>query len=543
MSNDGEAINTTCMHKKKKIGEGSYGVVYTGFFKDDKDKKLYAVKRNYKETTSSWLGNIHEADVLARLKGCQFIVNLHKMAIHDPFDESNPMTPNLSSKKDMSEDKLHFIMEYVSTSGDDYLRSEHFSYPNSRLILTQVLLGLHYMHKNKIIHRDLKPANILINFSNGVPYAKICDFGMSCNYNTCVPATPGVVTCWYRAPEICFGHKDYDYASDVWSFGCLVYEFFTQRAWLSGVGDENSKIFNSIVNKLEEAPSEEDLTYLKSKAYKKLTIKTNDILKGKRTSFGSQLKNRTNIIPEYESSMESSLDDLVDLLRQCLQINPTKRITLDGILRHKFFSVYGDYISSMLHTHLTHPFIDQVIINSCKERTWAAVELINIYNTEIARSWFSDIILFHGMDLFDRYIYWASSAENDKVELYDSENELHGKIHTKDETELRLWACIYVMHKYYCTLQHPKRWTDFFPQKFLGSRKQEFEQQAEAFEYCLIKNVCKYKVYRETLYEMFDKFEQKPKGNDIAKLLTYYCGTQNYLGTYEKLFQEAMYSK
>ena len=29
---------------------------------------------------------------------------------------------------------------------------------------------------------------------------------------------------WYRAPEIALIEKQYDYASDMWSFGCIIHE-------------------------------------------------------------------------------------------------------------------------------------------------------------------------------------------------------------------------------------------------------------------------------------------------------------------------------
>ena len=29
---------------------------------------------------------------------------------------------------------------------------------------------------------------------------------------------------WYRAPEICLVERQYDQASDMWSFGCIVHE-------------------------------------------------------------------------------------------------------------------------------------------------------------------------------------------------------------------------------------------------------------------------------------------------------------------------------
>jgi serine/threonine protein kinase len=35
--------------------------------------------------------------------------------------------------------------------------------------------------------------------------------------------TEGVATRWYRAPEVLLGSKSYEYAADVWSFGCIIF--------------------------------------------------------------------------------------------------------------------------------------------------------------------------------------------------------------------------------------------------------------------------------------------------------------------------------
>ena len=43
-------------------------------------------------------------------------------------------------------------------------------------IITQVVLGLAYLHREGIIHRDIKPSNILMNSEGAV---KIADFDVS----------------------------------------------------------------------------------------------------------------------------------------------------------------------------------------------------------------------------------------------------------------------------------------------------------------------------------------------------------------------------
>ena len=82
-----------------------------------------------------------------------------------------------------------------------------------------ILVGLNDMHKKGIIHRDIKPANILLH--NGI--AKIADFGFAKFYNQPEKTPCNVGTPLYMSPEI-FKFTQYSFKSDVWAFGCLMYE-------------------------------------------------------------------------------------------------------------------------------------------------------------------------------------------------------------------------------------------------------------------------------------------------------------------------------
>lgn len=57
--------------------------------------------------------------------------------------------------------------------------------------------------------------------------------------------TEGVVTIWYRAPEILFGSCYYGEAVDVWSLGCILAELYLRIPIFRGdaVIDQLSKIF------------------------------------------------------------------------------------------------------------------------------------------------------------------------------------------------------------------------------------------------------------------------------------------------------------
>ncbi len=100
----------------------------------------------------------------------------------------------------------------------------------------QVAAALQAVHEKGIIHRDLKPANIKIT-NDGI--VKVLDFGLAKQSQDSVPHAelhtitadhtgPGVVvgTAAYMSPEQARGW-DVDRRTDVWSFGCVLFEMLT----------------------------------------------------------------------------------------------------------------------------------------------------------------------------------------------------------------------------------------------------------------------------------------------------------------------------
>ena len=85
--------------------------------------------------------------------------------------------------------------------------------------------GMKYLEAQHIIHRDLACRNCLVN-SNEI--VKVCDFGMarftSYDFYQADPSTQLPVK--WSAPEV-IKHKSFTNKSDIWSFGCCMYEIFT----------------------------------------------------------------------------------------------------------------------------------------------------------------------------------------------------------------------------------------------------------------------------------------------------------------------------
>jgi eukaryotic-like serine/threonine-protein kinase len=135
--------------------------------------------------------------------------------------------PNICTLHDVGPDYL--VMEYV----EGMPLGGPVPVPEALRIADQILAALDHAHRRGVVHRDLKPANILVT-RQGV---KLLDFGLAriqqavgrADLTMAGSATaPGMLlgTLHYMSPEQLEG-KDADERSDLFSFGCVLYELVT----------------------------------------------------------------------------------------------------------------------------------------------------------------------------------------------------------------------------------------------------------------------------------------------------------------------------
>src|SRR5262249_53100407 len=156
--------------------------------------------------------------------------------------------PNIAAIYDVAEiDNTRFlVLELIE--GEtlvERIRRGPIPVAEALTIASRVCEALEVAHEKRIIHRDLKPANVKITPDGKV---KVLDFGLAkalehartetaSNSPTLLSlaSVPGLIlgTAGYMSPEQARGH-DVDQRTDIFSFGCLLFETLTARQPFQG---------------------------------------------------------------------------------------------------------------------------------------------------------------------------------------------------------------------------------------------------------------------------------------------------------------------
>ncbi len=204
-----------------EIGQGGMGVIYKAHQKLlDKTVAIKMLNLNdVKE--SSWIRFQQEARSLSNLRHPNIIM------IHD-FGMTTDGRP-------------YMVMDYVEGKTLSQLLEAQGPMPlsDSLSVFTQICEAMVHAHDAGILHRDLKPANIMIRERAGKLEVTVLDFGIA-KVVTDEAQTRGVTQTGdligsplYMSPEQCNGLK-LERSSDVYSFGCIMYETLTGKPPITG---------------------------------------------------------------------------------------------------------------------------------------------------------------------------------------------------------------------------------------------------------------------------------------------------------------------
>lgn len=189
----------------EQVGVGGMSYVYKAY--DTRRHKIVAIKMLKDELSfDDEFVKKFQSEALA----CKDIRQVNVVSAYDVVDEGN----------------MHYIvMEYVEgiTLNKYIAKKGKLTNEETINISLQIAKGIQAAHQNGIIHRDIKPQNVVIS-GNGV--AKITDFGIARAITSTTKNISVIGTVHYISPEQVRNSK-VDYRSDIYSFGCTIYEMIT----------------------------------------------------------------------------------------------------------------------------------------------------------------------------------------------------------------------------------------------------------------------------------------------------------------------------
>ncbi|CAG9321435.1 unnamed protein product [Blepharisma stoltei] len=203
--------------------------------------------------------------------------------------------PNIMKIYEVIESRksYYIVSEYLSGGElfDKIIETQGFNEKIAARYFIDMMTAINYCHTNEIVHRDLKPENLLLESSQRDANLKVIDFGISQRLNPGAKLTSANGTLYYMAPEVF--DRPHDEKCDIWSAGIILYVMICGKPPFYA---DNDKDYIKLIKKGQFS-----------------------LTKG---------------------AWENASDDLKDLVRKMLTVDPKKRLSAQDVLNHPWVEKY-----------------------------------------------------------------------------------------------------------------------------------------------------------------------------------------------------------
>ncbi|KAK9450975.1 kinase-like domain-containing protein [Limtongia smithiae] len=299
--------------KEKKVGEGTYAVVYLG--RQVSTNRNVAIKKIK-------VGQFKDGLDMSAIREIKFLSELR----HDNVIELIDVFTSAGTSR-----SLNLVLEYLSADMEVMIkdRSIHFSAADMKSWMYMTLSGLYHCHRHGVLHRDLKPNNLLLSPTG---HLKLADFGLARQQpGPYEPMTPTVVTRWYRAPELLLGSRSYTRKIDIWAVGIIFIELMLRTPYLPGQTDLDQL---DLTFRAFGTPTEETWPGVSSLP---------DYFYDKNATAGTtDSGKKTGIYPapqpdEMRQRFVAASDNALAMLNAMTKLNPAERIDTKDALAAEYF--------------------------------------------------------------------------------------------------------------------------------------------------------------------------------------------------------------
>uniref|UniRef100_A0A4W6EUW3 non-specific serine/threonine protein kinase n=1 Tax=Lates calcarifer TaxID=8187 RepID=A0A4W6EUW3_LATCA len=207
------------------LGRGAFGEAT--LYRRTEDNSLVV----WKEVDLNSLSEKERRDVMNEISILSILEHNNIIAYFNHFMDKNTLLIELEFDQDYGRGNFsvrryecNIVRQFISYITDYYILTFNMFPQVVIWYLYQIASAVAHIHKAGILHRDIKTLNIFLTKTDLI---KLGDYGLAKKLDsefsmaeTCV-GTP-----YYMSPELCQGAK-YNFKSDIWAMGCVLFEVLT----------------------------------------------------------------------------------------------------------------------------------------------------------------------------------------------------------------------------------------------------------------------------------------------------------------------------